>query len=94
MAKIELPNWLPNNRRDFLLLLGGAALSLGVSSIPGVTLEPAHCTECRADLLACQKLLTEAETDEEAEKQECKARVEKAWTAYADLKRACDTRFP
>lgn len=44
-----LADFFPSNRREFAILLAGIALALGISSIPGLTVEPQELTQLRTD---------------------------------------------
>lgn len=45
---------LPRDRRELCLVLGGVALALGLSAVPGLTIEPEDLTQCHVDLAAAQ----------------------------------------
>ena len=66
---------LPNSRREVGILIIGAALSLGLSSIPGVTIEPQELTDCRTAQAICSADL--AGCLESAEDYE--ARIARCW---------------
>jgi len=49
----HVSDYLPGTRREWVIFLVGAAVSLGLQQVPGVTLEPEHATECRTKLAGC-----------------------------------------
>lgn len=81
--QITLPDWLPTNRRDFLYIIAGAGLALGLMAVPGLTLEPSHCTDCKTALAACQAELTNVSEDEQT-----------CWRLYGEQKDRCFPMSP
>jgi len=50
---VSITDAAPKNRREFAILAAGIALSLGLSAVPGLTVEPQALTDCRVASALC-----------------------------------------
>lgn len=87
----------PRNRREFAALVVGVALSLGMSQIPGLTVEPKELSECRVSLATATAEVVAAVDAREVAANECiKAkgsldlRIERCWERARELRAGSD----
>jgi hypothetical protein len=67
---------LPKNRRDFGSLILGFAAALGVTAIPGLTVEPEELTRCRIEIAVVKANLKACSLDVEDKK----GRLDRCWS--------------
>lgn len=78
--------WLPHSQRDFIFLFVGAGVALGMTQIPGITIEPSSCTQCRLDLSTCTVSRDKIRSDLIEIKDDMQGRLTTCWETYRDLK--------
>jgi hypothetical protein len=88
---MPIADYMPKNKREIAALIGGAALALGASQIPGVTFEASELTDCKLALVALEAT-TAAEakahvvqtTEHLAARKDLEDRVRRCWERYRE----------